>query len=129
MKKLLLGLIALVSIVCFNACSNDNEQTTPKRHPIVGTWELNMTQNGIDVYFTMTFSNKGDFSAKYSVTYNGELMEEVEESGKYVCDDTHVTITYDDGDIESMEYIVNGDELSLTEPTDESITLVFTRKK
>lgn len=125
MKKLLFGLIALVSLVCFSSCSNDNEEgNNAKSNSIVGTWEYTESEDGLTYYIRMTFKSNGRFSWVEGATYEGEEYSDTY-TGEYECEDVYLSLYFDDGDYAEIEYEISNNKLYLY---DDDVTLVFKRK-
>ena len=126
MKKLLFGLIALVSLVCFSSCSNDNEEgNNAKSNSIVGTWEYTESEDGMTYYLRMTFKSNGRFTWVEGATYMGEEDSETF-TGEYECEDGYLSLYFDDGDYAEAEYEISNNKLYIYD--DEGDYLVFKRK-
>ena len=124
MKKLLFGLIALVSLVCFSSCSNE-EGNNAKSNSIVGTWEYTESEDGVTIYDRLTFKSNGNFTEVISATYMGEEYSETY-TGEYECEDGYLYLYYDDGDYAEVEYEISNNKLYIYD--DEGDYLVYKRK-
>ena len=126
MKKLLFGLIALVSLVCFSSCSNDNEEgNNAKSNSIVGTWECTQSEDGVTAYDRLTFKSNGRFTEVVGATYMGEEYSETY-TGDYECEDGYLSLYFDDGDYAEVEYEISNNKLYIYD--DEGDYLVYKRK-
>ena len=133
MKKLLFGLIALVSLVCFSSCSNE-EGNNAKSNPIVGTWECTKSwTDGSTQYYRLTFKSNGRFTAKTSVTYEGEEKGSWTYTGEYECEDGSLYFYFDDDDYagyDDLDYVEHEYEISNNKLYiyHDDVTLVYKRK-
>lgn len=124
MKKLLFGLIALVSLVCFSSCSNE-EGNNAKSNSIVGTWECTQSEDGVTAYDRLTFKSNGRFTEVIGATYQGEEYSETY-TGDYECEDGYLYLYYDDYDEVEVEYEISNNKLYIYD--DEGDYLVYKRK-
>lgn len=129
MKKLLFGLIALVSVVCLYACSNDEESNNNTTSgSIVGSWETSEKKDGYIVTALLKFGEDGSYYENFSYIYNGQVVDQEIERGTYTCTSKEVTVRYDYGEEYTFRYTIKGDKLSLIDDA-YNYTLTLTRKK
>ena len=125
MKKLLFGLIALVSLVCFSSCSNE-EGNNAKSNSIVGTWECTEYEDGFTCYDRLTFKSNGRFTEEISVTYQGEEVDSDTYYGEYECEDGSLYLYFDhDDECVEVGYEISNNKLIIY---DEGSRLVYKRK-
>lgn len=129
MKKLLFGLIALVSVVCLYSCSNDEESNNNTTSgSIVGSWEHSEKKDGYTVTALLTFGEDGSYYENFGYIYNGQVVDEEIERGTYTYTSKDVTVRYDYGEEYTFRYTIKGDKLSLIDDA-YNYTLTLTRKK
>jgi hypothetical protein len=129
MKKLLFGLIALVSVVCLYACSNDEESNNNTTSgSIVGSWETSEKKDGYTVTALLKFGEDGSYYENFGYIYNGQVVDQEIERGTYTCTSKEVTVRYDYGEEYTFRYTIKGDKLSLIDDA-YNYTLTLTRKK
>ena len=110
--------IALTAMV---ACSDDDDDNGV--NPIVGTWEMSETWEGITETISVTFTenNKGTMVATFSV--DGDTETETS-SFTWRTSGNQLTIVVD-GETEVLTYSISGNKLTIKD--DEGFELVLTR--
>lgn len=92
MKKLLFLMLAIMPMMLFTSCSDDDDVTIDS--PVVGTW---VTSNRyLKITETITFHSNGTVTSKEE--YNGDVYTD---NGKYTVNENVITI-YWQGDNEPV---------------------------
>jgi len=109
MKNLKYVLIMFVALTATIACSDDSDDG----NPIVGTWELSESAEGLEVSLEATFNdnNKGTLLATISLL--GETATE-NSSFTWSTDGDQLTMTME-GETEVSTYSISGNKLTITD--------------
>lgn len=101
-KLFLLLFVVAVSAFCLTSCKDDDDKGGDSS--IVGTWEWEESENGYDRYI---FNADGSYK---------NIMEEYgkgtwTEFGTYTYDGRKLTLKTSDGDVDTFDVIVSGNEM------------------
>lgn len=135
--KALFFFLAIITMLTLTACggSSDDNHDPDLDKSLIGTWYLNMDDEGIIVrpnskgeVTNFTFNENGQFIFAIFDIEDGQTAEEGEStSGKWTSGKGIINVINDDGEKDSLEYSIDNGVLSLIFTDDEKYMLKFTK--
>ncbi len=135
MKKLLFPLILLFLSTLQFSCSKDDNDNNKKENSFVGIWELTEAVGDEETPRTLTLTLTFDDDNNLNTTTKtsdiaGNIIDNKSINATYeILTDLLIvtTVSNDDTEVESFNYSIEGNQLSLTSILD-SKTRIYTRK-
>jgi hypothetical protein len=135
MKKLLFPLILLFLTTLQFSCSKDDNDNNKKENSFVGIWELTEAVGDEETPRTLTLTLTFDDDNNLNTTTKtsdiaGNIIDNKSINATYeILTDLLIvtTVSNDDTEVESFNYSIEGNQLSLTSILD-SKTRIYTRK-
>jgi hypothetical protein len=122
MKNLKYVLIIFVALTATIACNDDSDD--PDINPIVGTWGMSESEDGITISISATFTENNKGTMVTTVTFEGETATETT-SFTWSTSGDQLTVVMD-GETMITTYSISGNKLTITD--DEGFEVVLTRK-
>ena len=117
MKILKLILSALILITVINCCEKEEEVT----NPFVGTWKTTEITVTGSVDITLIFRSDMTMTFTWITTING-ASNTVSNDYTYSYTDTKLTVKQAGGQDEISDYVINGNELTLSDNDADALT-------
>jgi hypothetical protein len=135
MKKLLFPLILLFLSTLQFSCSKDDNDNNKKENSFVGIWELTEAVGDEEtprtLTLTLTFDDDNNLNTTTKISdIDGNIIDNKSINATYeILTDLLIvtTVSNDDTEVESFNYSIEGNQLSLTSILD-SKTRIYTRK-
>jgi len=110
MKRIKYFLIMAIAITVAVSCSNDDNDND--LNPIVGSWEMTQSEQGLEFSLTATFNANLTGTISTVITFNGETETE-NESFTWSTDGNKLTLMAD-GETDISTYSISGNKLTIT---------------
>ena len=111
-----------VALTATIACNDDNDD--PEVNPIVGTWGMSETEDGITITISATFTENKKGTLVTTVSFEGETVTDTS-SFTWSTSGDQLTMVMD-GETVVITYSISGNKLTITD--DDGIAVVLTRK-
>ena len=127
MKKVKYVIVLFVSMMATISCSEDDVLDLlgdDDSKALLGTWGFQESEDGFEIDFSITFNNNFTGVMVATITDEGET-ESATDNFTWATDGSQLTIDGSDG-IETLQYSISGNKLSITE--DDGELLVLTKR-